>query len=180
MTSLHHQSSLIIQDLTEKNTMPPRLLAHLTTVHHVASIILDWLEKTYPALSLDKEAVRFGAMTHDIGKVTAREEIDRPGADHEKLGYQLLLTYNVSPELARFTYTHSAWTNKTTTIEDWIVSLADKVWKGKRVIDLEELIVQHISDMVNKEKWEVFGELDDLLTLISQDADKRLAYQSKL
>lgn len=174
MTAIPHQSSLIIQDLTRKNTMPARLLAHLTIVHQVANIILDWLDKTYPSLIIDKEAVRFGAITHDIGKICAMEEIYNPGSNHEKLGYELLLKYQVTPKLARFTCTHSAWKSKDTKIEDWIVSLADKVWKGKRVIDLEDLIVQHISDTLNKEKWEVFCELDDHLSKISQDSDERL------
>ncbi|MCH5584717.1 HD domain-containing protein [Shimazuella sp. AN120528] len=171
--------SPIISKLTGKHKIPPRLLAHLSLVYDVAKTITIWLHKNYPQIEFDENAVLFGAATHDIGKVIATDEITKPGSTHEKLGYQLLIEQGMKASLARFTYTHSSWTSKVTTIEDWIVSLADKVWRGTRLTDLEDQIVQHISDISKKEKWQVFLELDDLLTLISQDSETRIAFQTK-
>jgi hypothetical protein len=158
--------------------MPDRLLAHLTIVHEVAHAILAWLKETYPQINIDKEAVLFGAITHDIGKISAVEELNKPGSTHEKLGYELLLEYGVIPNQARFTYTHSQWMKPDTKLEDWIVSLADKVWKGKRVAKLERRIINHIHEITNQQEWEIFLKLDDLLQDIAKDAHQRLLLQA--
>jgi len=55
-----------------------------------------------------------------------------------------------------------------------VVSLADKIWKAKRVPDLEELVVARLPG----EPWQAFSELDDELTRIAATADDRLAFQS--
>ncbi|MFI5683398.1 hypothetical protein [Streptomyces sp. NPDC051636] len=47
---------------------PPRLDAHLRAVHDVAVRIADWARQECPALDFDRDAVLFGAATHDIGK----------------------------------------------------------------------------------------------------------------
>ncbi|WP_420802770.1 hypothetical protein [Streptomyces adustus] len=44
---------------------PPRLAAHLRAVHDVAHQLVDWLEQRCPAATFDREAVLFGAATHD-------------------------------------------------------------------------------------------------------------------
>jgi putative nucleotidyltransferase with HDIG domain len=158
--------------------MPDRLLAHLTIVHEVAHAILAWLKETYPQINIDKEAVLFGAITHDIGKIRAVEELNKPGSTHEKLGYELLLEYGVSPDQARFTYTHSQWMKPDTKLEDWVVSLADKVWKGKRVVEIEERIINHIHEITNEQRWGIFLKLDDFLQSIAKDAHQRLLSQA--
>jgi len=56
--------------------------------------------------------------------------------------------------------------------------VADKVWKGKRVTDLEELLVDRLADATGRERWSVFLDLDDILDEIAADADRRLAFQS--
>lgn len=48
--------------------MPARLLAHLTIVHQVANIILDWLEKTYPSLIIDKKLYVLNLLPMILGK----------------------------------------------------------------------------------------------------------------
>ncbi|WP_406045338.1 hypothetical protein OG799_13170 [Micromonospora sp. NBC_00898] len=58
------------------------------------------------------------------------------------------------------------------------MSLADKAWKGKRVTDLEELLMDRLADATGRERWAVFLELDDILDRIAADADRRLACQA--
>ena len=111
----------------------PRLAAHLRAVHDVACQIADWLTRQYPALRFDRDAVLFGAATHDIGKTVHTAELSGSGSGHEEAGRQLLLAHGVSTRLARFAATHAAWTRQGIQIEDLLVSVADKVWKDKRV-----------------------------------------------
>ena len=60
-----------------------------------------------------------------------------------------------------------------------MVALADKVWKGRREEDLEHRLALRISAAEGEEPWRVFTRLDDLLTAISSDADRRLDFQSR-
>lgn len=152
---------------------PPRLGAHLRAVHDVAARILDW-----PVLRdaiLDREAVLFGAATHDIGKSLHPGELSGPGTAHEQAGHRLLLEYGVEERLARFARTHGDW-GEGVELEDLLVSLADKIWKGKRVPDLEQLVVDRLAGP--RQPWEIFMELDDLITHVTGGADARLAFQA--
>jgi hypothetical protein len=58
------------------------------------------------------------------------------------------------------------------------VSLADKIWKGKRQEDLERLLVDRLAALTGQEPWEAFLTLDDHLTTLAADADGRLAFQN--
>ena len=69
---------------------PPRLAAHLRLVHDVAYELVEWLEQRYPALPLDREAVLFGAATHDVGKAVHIRELSGSGSAHEEAGRELL------------------------------------------------------------------------------------------
>ncbi len=80
-----------------------------------------------------------------------------------------------TPGPAPFARTHASWPAPDTTIDDHLVSLADKIWKAKRVPDLEELI----STACAIERWQAFAELDDILNDRAADADDRLAYQTR-
>ncbi|GAA4619371.1 HD domain-containing protein [Actinoallomurus liliacearum] len=157
---------------------PPRLAAHLRAVHDVAHQILDWLDHDHGNVAADREAVLFGAATHDIGKTIHVDELSGPGSAHEKAGHHLLLAHGVEERLARFARTHAAWTEPGITLEDLLVGLADKVWKAKRVPDLEQRVVDHLAEASGQEAWQAFLDLDDLLTGIAVDADRRLAFQS--
>jgi putative nucleotidyltransferase with HDIG domain len=165
------------QLLRELNA-PPRLAAHLRAVHDVACQIVDWLAAEYPNLGVDRAAVLFGAATHDIGKTVHTAELSAPGSVHELDGYRLLRERGVPERLARFARTHASWTAPGVELEDLLVSLADKVWKGKRVTDLEQLVVERLCATGGQQPWEVFLALDDLLGEIANDADRRLAFQA--
>jgi hypothetical protein len=164
--------------LLEELDAPPRLAAHLRAVHDVACQITDWLAAQYPALRFCHEAVLFGAATHDIGKTEHLAELSGPGSAHEEAGQQLLLSHGISPRLARFAATHATWTGPDIQLEDLLVSLADKIWKDKRVPGLEDLFMNRLTTASGRSRWEEFLVLDDLLTSIGQEADQRLAFQA--
>jgi hypothetical protein len=85
----------------------------------------------------------------------------------------------VPARLARFARTHARWADPDTTLDDHLVSLADKIWKAKRVPDLEDLVTAHLAATCGIERWDAFAQLDDILDGLAVDADHRLAYQTR-
>jgi HD superfamily phosphodiesterase len=164
--------------LLEAVQAPPRLAAHLRAVHDVACELSGWICDRYPSAGVDATAVAFGAATHDIGKALHPGELSGPGSVHEFAGYELLLSYGVQEGFARFTRTHSSWHEDGIGIDDLLVSLADKVWKAKRVRDLEQLVTDRLAVASGEAPWQAFLALDDQLQRISEDADRRLSFQS--
>ncbi|MEV4764298.1 HD domain-containing protein [Micromonospora chokoriensis] len=164
--------------LLETLHAPPRLAAHLRAVHDVAAQLTDAVSDRFPQLPFDSEAVLFGAATHDIGKIRHPEELSGPGSAHEPAGFDLLVRHGVAESLARFARDHASWQQAGIGVDDLLVSVADKVWKGKRVTDLEGLLVDRLADATGRERWSVFLDLDDILDRIAADADRRLAFQA--
>ncbi|MFJ7907639.1 HD domain-containing protein [Kitasatospora sp. NPDC096204] len=165
-----------VADLLRALDAPPRLVAHLALVHQVAEEITGFCARE--GLVFDREAVLYGAATHDIGKTVHPEELSAPGSRHEPAGHALLLAHGVPEHLARFARTHASWDGPGVTVESLLVSLADKAWKDKRVRDLEDLVVERLAAAGGRERWEVFLALDDLLTRIGEEAPRRLAVQA--
>jgi hypothetical protein len=162
-------------ELLRALSAPPRLGAHLRVVHDVAWSLTDALGRRRPDLPFDTTAVLFGAATHDIGKVVHVEELSGPGSAHEQAGEDLLLRYGVPASLARFAGSHgSSWIRPDASLDDLLVSLADKIWKGKRVPELEHAVIEH----TGRTPWEAFLELDDVLAGLAAGADERLAFQA--
>lgn len=171
---LPDQVARLLRDLDA----PPRLAAHLRAVHDVAHQLADRVAREHPSLRLDRDAVLFGAATHDIGKTAHVDELSGPGSAHEEAGRRLLLARGVDAELARFAATHGAWAEAGNRIEDLLVSVADKIWKNKRVPELEALVVRQLAEASGRTVWEEFLAFDDLLTIIGEGADGRLAFQA--
>jgi len=162
-------------ELLRELDAPPRLAAHLRAVHDVAWSLTDALGRRWPDLDFDTTAVLFGAATHDIGKVLHVGELSGPGSAHEAAGERLLLRYGVPAQLARFAGSHgSSWTRPDPPLEDLLVSLADKIWKGRRVPELEQRVIA----ATGRTPWQAFATLDDLLSNLAATADERLAFQS--
>lgn len=157
---------------------PPRLAAHLRAVHDVAYQLVEWMGERQPALRFDRDAVLFGAATHDIGKTVHVGELSGPGSAHEEAGRELLLARGVSAELARFAGTHAVWSGPGIGVEDLLVSVADKIWKNKRVRDLEDLVVERMRAVSGRAVWEEFLAFDDFLCSLGEGADRRLAFQA--
>ncbi|MFF3837983.1 HD domain-containing protein [Streptomyces sp. NPDC001930] len=167
-----------VAELLRSLCAPPRLAAHLRAVHDVAVHLVDWLEQRCPGLEVNRAAVLFGAATHDIGKTVHVAELSGPGSAHEEAGRELLLAHGFSPALARFAGTHASWTAPDVTVEDLLVSTADKVWKNKRVPELEDLVLTRLTQASGRERWEEYLALDDVLGGIGDGADQRLAFQA--
>ncbi|WP_258309615.1 HD domain-containing protein [Streptomyces sp. CG 926] len=167
-----------VVELLRSLDAPPRLAAHLRAVHDVAVQLVDWLERRHPRIIVDRAAVAFGAATHDIGKTVHPAELSAPGSSHEEAGRKLLLARGFGPDLARFAGTHASWAAPGTTLEDLLVSTADKVWKNKRLQELEDLLIARLVHETGGEHWEEYLALDDLLTRIGDAADGRLAFQA--
>jgi len=164
------------QDLCEQLNAPPRLVVHLQLVHEAAGKIVLGLRKAFPGFVLDEPAILFGAATHDLGKTMHPEELWASGKKHQEDGPALLIANGVDPRLARFALTHSQW-NDTMSIEDFVVALADNVWKGSRLPDPEAVLAKRIAAQTGVPGWQVFSRLDEILGEIAEGADERLAYQ---
>jgi hypothetical protein len=168
-----------VAGLLQRAAAPPRLVAHLRAVHDVAAQLLEWLGGHCPTSAVDREAVLFGAATHDIGKALHPAELSGPGSLHEEAGRELLLGYGVPAGLARFAGNHARWGGQDAGFEDLLVSLADKIWKNKRVPELEDLVVAELARCSGRDRWEEFLHLDEALTRIGDGADGRLDYQAR-
>lgn len=149
-----------VVDLLAAVAAPPRLGAHLRLVYDVAVQITYWMRSIWPVVLFDAELVAFGAATHDIGKALHPNELIGPGHAHEVAGQAHLTSHGVPQSRARFAVTHNAWQDETAELEDLLVAVADKVWKGRRGEDLEQRLVNHKGAVAGREAWQVFAELD--------------------
>ncbi|GJF27509.1 phosphohydrolase [Kitasatospora sp. NE20-6] len=154
---------------------PPRLVAHLRLVHDVALRLVDAFGAE---LGADRPGVLYGAATHDVGKVLHPEELSAPGSLHEEAGRALLLARGVHPDRARYAGTHASWTLPGISTEELLVSLADKIWKGRRQADLEDLVAGRLAEARRQPLWEAFLALDDVLGPLAEEAGPRLAHQA--
>ena len=152
---------------------PLRLVAHLRAVHHVAGGLLRELEGLG---EVDREAILFGAATHDVGKIRQPEELHRSGTLHEESGYRLLLQEGFPENLARFARTHAS-PSRGTGLEDLLVALADKLWRGRRDGDLESQLAERLRG--EREPWESFLALDEVCERLAERGPERLAFQNQ-
>lgn len=144
--------------------------------HHelVAEAARELVEGLGGALRFDTPAVLVGAALHDAGKVLYPAEMSGPGSEHETAGEALLLDRGVSPTLARFCRTHPDPARPGAGLEDLLVALADKLWKGKRIADLEALLAAEL-EAQGCERWRAFALVDDLCERIADGGEGRLA-----
>ena len=162
--------------LCERLAAPPRLIAHLTVVLDVAIDLVNAVGERFPALVFDRDAVLFGAATHDLGKVLHPGELTGAGNLHEVDGQALLESHGVSPSLARFALTHGAWRSQNDLpVEDLLVALADTIWKGSREPELEGRLAARIARDSGAEHWQVYATLGDIADAIAARAEERLA-----
>lgn len=163
--------------LCQELQAPPLLVRHLTLVHAAAVELLDGLAVAFPDLVVDREAVLFGASVHDIGKVLHPHELTGPGSKHEDDGPALLEQHGVSPRLARFARSHGCW-RETDNLEDLLVALADNVWCGRRVEELETKVVTILAAAMGEERWAAWAKLDAVCEEIASRGETRLAWQA--
>ena len=152
---------------------PERLLRHVQLVGEAA----DALIRAYRRLGLrfDARLIELGVAVHDAGKIGFPEELDGPGAQHERAGMALMLSHGVDAAVARCCVSHAAWDEPCVTFEEQTVALADKLWKGKRETELELMVIDEAANRLGVTRWEIFERLDTVFEEIAAGADGRLA-----
>jgi hypothetical protein len=59
-------------------------------------------------------------------------------------------------------------------LEELLIALADKLWKGVRNQELEELVISRVSDILRQDRWELFVTLDSVFEQIASRGNERL------
>ena len=147
----------------------PWLVRHHELVLEAASALVDGLK-----VDFDAERVLLGAAIHDAGKMLHPAEMSAPGNAHEAAGEALLRADGFPPEVARMCVTHAAWSEPGAELEDRLVALADKLWKGKREGALEAALLEELGERTGRPVWEVFVEFDALCERIAAGGPDRL------
>ena len=169
-----------INNILDKYRAPERLVRHLRIVLSVASFLLKEFKTEWNLLSLNEELILFGAATHDIGKVIEEQELYHPGKKHELAGMKLLIENGFRIECSRFANSHANWNQEENEIEDLIITLADKIWKGKRIFELEEELTKRISNQLSENYWEIHQKLDEIIEKVVVNAQERINWQNKV
>ena len=170
---LNPPSAEAARALLAKLGAPARLLRHVELVGEAAEALLAGLAKLNVPIRTD--FVLVGVVLHDAGKILHPLELDQPGDAHEPAGQALLVENAVSPEVARVCLSHARWASLPNSLEELLIALADKLWKGVRKPDLEELIVDRVARQLSKDRWELFIELDSLFETIASAGSDRLS-----
>lgn len=150
----------------------PRLLRHVELVGEAAELLLQKLAGL--GARVDTELVRIGVVLHDAGKTVHPAELDRPGAAHEPAGEALLLSHGVTADVARVCVSHARWHEMTVSLEELLVALSDKLWKGVRKSDLEEQVIDRVANALGKSRWDLFIQLDSCFERIAAGGATRL------
>lgn len=159
--------------LLDEVAAPARLKRHVELVGEAADVLLHRLAQL--GITLDADYVRVGVVLHDVGKTIHRLELDAPGSAHEAAGEALLLARGMSPEVARVCRTHAQWREAETTLEELVIALADKLWKGARVAELEERVIDRAARATRRDRWALFTALDTIFEEVAGSAEVRLA-----
>jgi len=160
--------------LLERLGAPKRLIRHAHYVSDAAnSLIFQFQALDVP---LNAVAVELGAVLHDAGKIAHPQELAEPGVMHERAGEALLLAHGVQPEIARCCWSHGVWNLLDVSLEERIVALADKLWKGKREADLELLVIDETAERLAVSRWDIFEKLDSAFEEIAAGGSERLEH----
>ena len=159
-------------ELLRRLGAPPRLERHVELVGEAAELLLARLGSL--GVPLNAEFVRAGVILHDAGKILHPAELDGAGNRHEPDGEALLIEHGVSPDLARVCRSHAQWQQMPVSLEELLIALADKLWKGVRKRELEERAIDRVAASLATDRWSVFLELDTLFEEIAADGSQRL------
>ncbi len=151
---------------------PHRLLRHVDLVAEAGEALLAQLASL--GVGVDATFVRMGIVLHDAGKIVHPRELTEPGAEHESDGQSALLSRGVSPELARVCLSHARWAQIECSLEELLIALSDKLWKGVRRADLEGQVIARIASQLGVNRWSVFASLDGCFEKIALGGDARL------
>lgn len=152
---------------------PSRLVTHAALVGEAADGVLAVVASV--GVGVDAALVRAGAALHDAGKAAHPTELDGPGSRHEEEGERLLRARGVDAKVARICRSHAQWATMDCSLEELLVALSDKLWKGVRVGALEEAVIDAVAKRSGRSRWELFTALDDGFEAIAAGGDERLA-----
>ena len=154
-----------------------QLVTHAKLVGEAADLLIQKCEEL--KLALDYEFIRMGVVIHDVGKIVHLHEMNMPGSEHEPEGQKILLDKGVSTRLARVCMSHARWVEMECSLEELLIALSDKLWKGKRVGSLELEVVDRISDLLDVERWDIFTDMDMKFEEIAAGGYERLQRSSR-
>ena len=160
-------------DLLRSLGAPKRIIRHLELVGEAAEDLI----KVFQSLEVpfDDKFVRLGVAVHDAGKILHPNELNDKGSHHEPDGERLLLENDVQSEIARCCRSHAQYNEMEVSFEELLVALADKLWKGKRVADLELRVIDITAALLEKSRWNIFETLDSSFEAIASQGEARLA-----
>jgi putative nucleotidyltransferase with HDIG domain len=170
----HRPLSERVIALYSRFDLSARLLAHAILVADVAYLIIEALQEQAGQLNLSAELICDAAALHDYGKLIHRKELSKAGHQHEQAGYELLRAQGVPEGLARSAQSHASADGTGLSLEELIVALADKLWKGKRSPELEMALARQIAG--DAELWPTLIALDERWEQIADDAPQRLLW----
>lgn len=167
------QSTEDAYDLLRQLGAHERLLVHVQLVGEAAELLL----RAYRGLQVevDETLIRVGVALHDAGKTLHTQEVFVSGHLHEEAGEKLLLGHDVDPAVARCCLAHAQWRKMDCSLEELTVALADNLWKGKRVPDLDAEAIAQVAQRLNRDRWDLEPDLEALFTAIANQGDERLA-----
>jgi putative nucleotidyltransferase with HDIG domain len=148
-----------------------RLLLHVELVGEAGDELISVLERL--GAEIDTDFIRSGIVLHDIGKTIHHSELEQDGESHRETGRDLLRREGVEPGLADVCMSHSAW-SQAETVEELVIACSDKLWKGSRVADLEEALVQRLAADLGLDYWAVSTAMDRCFEAIADRADERM------
>lgn len=162
--------------LLERNNAPVQLIKHLEIVSSVALELSEYIIKMN--VMHNQELVICGAGLHDFGKIYYPEELSKTGSNHENKGKQKLLEQNISLDIAQCCVSHALW-KETDKLEELLIALADKLWKGQRNADLELKLIDIIAKIKSIDRWDIFSSMDLYFEQIADNGNKRLEESKK-
>jgi len=151
---------------------PEHLKTHVKLVGEAADLLIDKCEAL--GLQLNYDFIRTGVAIHDVGKINHINEMSGPGSEHEPEGEKILLEKGASPNLARVCMSHARWDKMECSVEELIIALSDKLWKGKRVEALELKVIDRLAELLHVERWDIFADLDLKFEEIAAGGHERL------
>lgn len=151
---------------------PRHLLRHVELVGEAADVLIACFREH--RVPIDADFVRIGVVLHDTGKIERPSELVGPGNAHEPAGEAMLLAAGVTPAVARVCLSHARWHQVAATLEELLVALADKLWKGVRHPALEERVLHEAAARSGRDRWDLFLPLDSCFETIAEGGHSRL------
>ena len=159
-------------DFLRSISAPQHLITHVTLVGEAAELLIAKFNEL--DLELDYGFIRTGVAIHDVGKVIHQNEMSEGGGLHEPEGEKMLIANGWPPKLARVCISHARWNEMDCSLEELIIALSDKLWKGKRVEELEIMVIDQIASVLNTGRWDIFADLDQCFEDIASSGHTRL------